>query len=162
MITPFIFVLELPTRYIHFFAYLLSFNTSSSKLWQPITTTFCVPYTSTWKHDTSLLWMNTSDLIFWLFCIHNLSKVTILIPHQSPCTYFVGYANKSVDNINTFVDCINIFANCVNKSTNYAHTYYDCANTYVDSTDALDAPTSDFYTSNSFPLQLSFNDLFVI
>ncbi len=74
MIIPFIFVLEHPAYCIHFFACLLSFNTSSLELWWPITITFCVPCTSTWKHNTSSLWMNTSNLIFWLFCIHNLSK----------------------------------------------------------------------------------------
>jgi hypothetical protein len=152
MIIPFIFVLGFPARRIRFFAYLSSFNASSLELWRFINTTFCVPCTSMWKHNTSSLWMNTLDLMFWLFYIHNPSKLAILTSHHSRCTFFVDCANKYANCINTSIDCIDTFANYADKSINCAHTYYNCANTSIDSTDAFNALTSNFYILDFFPL----------
>jgi hypothetical protein len=58
---------------------------------------FCVPCTTMWKHNTSSLWMNASDFIFWLLCIHNPSKFVILAPHCFPYMSFVDHVNKFVN-----------------------------------------------------------------
>jgi hypothetical protein len=119
----------------------LLINTSSLKLWQPITTTCYVPCTSTWKHVTSSLWMSASNFICWLFYIHNPPKLVVLTPHRSPCMPFVDYVNTFVDYVSTYVPYTDTCIDCVDKSTNCAHTPDDCANTYVDSIDAPNIPT---------------------
>jgi hypothetical protein len=70
--------------------------------------------------------MNTSNLIFRLFCIHNLPKLVVLTPRHYPCM--------------PFVDCVNTFAY-------YAHTFDDYTNTFLDLANALDTPTLDFLYS---------------
>jgi hypothetical protein len=102
----------LPIPFIFWPACHLLINTSSSKLWWPITTTFCVPCTTTWKHVTSSLWMNASYFIFQLFCIHNPLKLIILTPCCFPYRPFANYANTSAD-------CVNTSTNCINTSINY-------------------------------------------
>lgn len=131
-LVPFIFLLT----------HHLLINTSSLKLWWPITTTFYVPYTTTWKHITSSLWMNTSYLIFWLFYIHSLPKLVMQTPCHSPYTPSTNYAN-------TFVKCTNTFVDHVNKSTNYAHTFDDCVNTSIELANTTNTPTSYFYIIDS-------------
>jgi hypothetical protein len=68
----------------------------------------------------------------------------------------------SVDYANTFVDSTNIFVNYVDKSANYAHTFYDSTNKSIDSANAPNTLTSYFCILDSFFLQLSLNDWFVI
>jgi hypothetical protein len=112
----------LPIPFIFWLARHLLINASSLKLWQPIITTFYVPCPTMWKHVASSLWMNASDLIFWLFFIHNPLKLTILTPHHSPCT-------PSANCANTFIECINTSVDYADKSINlFAHTSYDYAN----------------------------------
>ncbi len=56
---------------------------------------FLCPCTTTWKHVTSSLWMNATNLIFLLLCIHNFPRLIILTPHHSPYTFSVDYADIS-------------------------------------------------------------------
>jgi len=146
------------------------------KLWRPITTIFCVPCTTTWKHIKSSLWMNTSDLIFQLLCINSPPKLVILTPHHFPYTPCDDCAITFADYVNTSIYCTNTSSKCANKFTNCAHTSNDYVNTSVDSINTLNTPTVDFCildfsfyiswsiilknTHSSF-LQLSFNDLFI-
>jgi hypothetical protein len=117
-------------------------NASSLKLWWPITTTFCIPYTATWKHIMSSLWINTLDLIFWMFCIHSPLKLVVLTPCHFPYTPFVDCANTFVDYVNTSIDCTDTLVD-------YAHTSDDCANTSIDVVDTPNTPTSNFCIPNS-------------
>jgi hypothetical protein len=105
----------------------------------------------------SLLWINTSDLIYQLLCKSNPRKLVVLTPHCSPYT-----PRANCDYVNTSNDYINTFANFVDKSINYAHTSNNCVNTSVDSIDARNTPTLDVCILDSSLLQLSFNDYFVI
>ncbi len=103
-VTLFILILSFPPiSFIFWPTHHLLTNTSSSKLWRPITTTFCVPCTTTWNHVTSSLWMNALDFIFRLFYIHNPLKLIILTPCHSPCMPSINYVNTSVNYVNTFV-----------------------------------------------------------
>jgi hypothetical protein len=78
MITSFFLILEHSACHIHFLStchFLI--KTWSSKLIWPITTSLCVPYTTTWEHLTSSLWMNVVNFIFWLLHICNLPTFTL-------------------------------------------------------------------------------------
>ncbi len=105
-----------PVPFIFWPTHYLFINTLSSKLWWPITTIFCVPFITTWKHLTSSLWMNASDLILWMFYIHNPPKLSILIPCYSPCMPFTNCANTSIDCVYTSANYANIFTNCAHTS----------------------------------------------
>ncbi len=132
----------LPIPFIFWLAHRLSINASSSKLLQPITITFYVPCTATWKHVTSSLRMNALDFICQLFSIHSPPKLVVLTPHHSPRIPSTNYAN-------TYVNYINTFINCINKFVNYAHTYDDYANTSTDLVDNLNTPISKLCVPDS-------------
>jgi hypothetical protein len=97
-----------------------------------------------WKHITSSLWMNTSYLICWLFCIHNHLKVAVLTPHCFPCTPFIDCVNTSTNCVNISTNYIKTFINYTNTFTNYADKSVDCAHTSNDyantSADLADTP----------------------
>ncbi len=125
----FLFLSFPPILFIFLHARHLLINVSSLKLIYPITTTFCVHCTTMWKHFMSSLWMNTSNFIFWLFYIPNLSTLIIWTPFRSPCMAFVDYINSFVDCGNTFANCTKTFVDYANKFGNYANTFDDVANT---------------------------------
>jgi hypothetical protein len=137
-------------------AYHLLINTWSLKLIWPITTSLCVPCTTTWKHLASSLWMNVANFIFRLLHIHNCPTLSVLIPLHLPCTPFVDYAHS-------FLDCENTFSDCINFSTDCAHNFDDCANTpndrmntTTDLADRLDISFVNFCIPNLALLQLLF------
>ncbi len=156
-ITSFFLVLKHHAYDIHFFIYPPSLiNAWSSKLIRPITTTLCVPCTTTWKHLSSSLWMNVANFIFWLLHIHNLSTLFALIPFHSPCTPFANYAHLCVDYENTYGDYTDFSANYVDFSVDYAQNFDDYVNTpddriktTIDSADTLNISSSYFYIPNT-------------
>ncbi len=102
---------------IFLLAYHFLINGWSLKLIQPITTTFCVPYTTMWKHLSSSLWMDASNFILWLFRILNFLTLVLLIPPCSPYT--------------SFTNCANLFAGCGKSSINCGNTYVNYTNFFI-------------------------------
>jgi len=137
----------LPITFIFLLAYHLLINAWSSKLIRPITTIFCVPCTTMWKHFVSSSWMNVLDFIFSLVHILNLPTLTTLIPFHLPympfvdCAHlFVDYVNSCFDYGNTSIDYIDFSIDCVNKSNDYANTSTNSVNTFDRSSSNLYIP----------------------
>jgi hypothetical protein len=142
------FVLEHPTRCIHFLhVCCLLINVGFLKLIQPIITSLCVFYTTTWKHFLSSLWTNAADFIFWLLPIANLPLLTISIPPRSPYIH-ANYAQSSNDCHHKFVDYTNFFADYANKYDDYANTPDDWMNIVVDSPNTPNKSSLDICVPN--------------
>ncbi len=95
--------------FVFWVAHCLLINSLSLKLQWLVIITFCVPCTTTWKHVISSLWMNTSNIIFWLFCICSLHRYVLMTFHCSPCISFV----ECVDTFVASADTTNILTSNV-------------------------------------------------
>jgi hypothetical protein len=131
----------------------LLINTWSSKLIWPSLQVYV--YLVQPHGNTSSLWTNIVDFIFWLLHIRNLPTWYVLTPLRSPCTPFANYAHLFIDYDNTSSDYTDFFTDCADFSINYAHNFYDYVNTpddqannVVDSTNTLDISSLDFYIPN--------------
>jgi hypothetical protein len=155
--------------FIFLLAHCFLINTWSLKLIQPITTSWNVSCTTTWKHFTSSIWVNVIDFIFWLFHIVNFPLLVVLTPPRSPYTPFAEYAHSYVNNVNSSIDCDHTSANCINFSIDYANKFNDCANIHddlvnivFDSAYTPNISSSHLCTPNPSLLQLLFIDLLII